>query len=239
MRPLRAVAALLGLTLAGSLAAGVAPASAADPLYGAPAVDSCHDITMKQSEAATITEAAVACSADHTLATTAVAVLPDSVDLTDFDAVVAAAPCTAARRKAVGKSPLHYALTLYSTFLFVPTAAQQDAGARWVSCHLGVADTQGLNDLPTTLPKLKRKPAASVAKCATDRTYVTCAEKHAYRATTAAYVKARGSDKAVDKKLGVRGPRICSRKVGSTGRWDYHRYSSSKVILICLKKTKK
>lgn len=241
MRPLRAVTALLGLTLAGSLAAAVTPASAAepDPRYGAPAVRTCHDVTMKQAEGASITQSPVACSADHTLVTTAVAVLPDSVDLTDFDAIVAAAPCTAARQKAVGSNPLLYSLTLYSNFLFIPTPAQQDQGARWVSCHLGVADAHGLHDLPAALPPLKRKPAGAVAKCSTQRSYVVCAEKHAYRATSAVFVKARGSDAAVDKKLSVRGPRICSRKVGSTGRWDYQRHSSSKVILICLKKTRK
>lgn len=228
-----------GLVLAGLAVAAPSPAQAADPLTGAPAVGSCHDVTIKQADAATLTEVPVGCSADHTLITTAVAALPASVDISDFDAVMAAAPCVKARKKAVGSNPLLYSLTLYSTFAFVPTAAQQDAGAHWVSCHVGVWDTRGLNDLPTTLPKLKRKPAAAVAKCSTKRAYVTCAEKHAYRATTAVYVKAKGSDKAVGKKLGVVGPKICSRKAGRTGRWDYYRYTPSKVVLTCFKKTKK
>ncbi|SDD83729.1 septum formation family protein [Nocardioides lianchengensis] len=225
-----------GLVLAGLAVAAPSSAQAADALTGAPAVGWCHDVTIKQAEAETLTTPVVACTADHTLVTTAVVALPANADLSSDDLDI---DCTAASRRAIGLNPLLRSLTLYSSFAFLPTAAQQGAGARWYSCHLGVWDTKGLNDLPAKLPKLTKKPAKSVAKCATKRDYVTCAEKHTYRATSAVYVKAKGSDKAVEKRLGVEGPRICAKRAGRTGFYAYYRHTPSKVVLTCFKKTKK
>ena len=238
-RPLGLVLAAV-LAVAGLVAASAPTAQAADPLAGAPAVGTCHDVGIKQAMKDSLAAAPVACSADHTLVTTAVVPVTAEGKLTDakiLDDVSAA--CGRHTDQRVGGQVLRRALTLYRTFLFLPSAAQQQAGARWVSCHVAIGDSKGLNDLPETLPKATKKPAKSVARCATRTSFVTCAERHTHRATIAVFVRAKGSDKAVEKKLNSQGPRICVQKVGRTGSWVAWRHSSTKVVLVCLKKTRK
>lgn len=248
MRPAPSLPRLLGpalaavLTISGlALGAAAPPARAADPLAGAPVVGTCFDVTIRQAMRASLTQAPVPCTDDHTLVTTAVVPLAPGVDLADEDALQKAAGrgCVPARAKLIGSSVLRHALTLYMDVFFVPSAAQQKAGAHWISCHLSVADTKGLNDLPAKLPRLAKKPAASVALCATERTYVTCAEKHRYRAVVALFVKAKGSNKAVARRMDVQGPKICNRRAGRSGFYDYYRHTPTRVVLTCFKKTRK
>lgn len=233
---LLAGAASVLLALGGAAAV---PASAADPMTGAPKAGDCFDITVKQALAPSISEASVACSGDHTLVTTKVVKLPARVKPTDYEAIGRFADCGSATAKAVGVNPLFRALTLHTTFLFVPTAAQRSQGAHWASCHVGVRDTKGLNDLPSPLARATRKPADSVATCIAGRSqYVTCAEKHRSRAVAAAYVKASGSDRAVAKKVGAVAGGICQKRTGNArGSFTHVRLTPAKVVLTCFERT--
>ncbi|HTW15882.1 MAG TPA: hypothetical protein VMF51_12170 [Nocardioides sp.] len=246
MRSAPSITRLLGLVLAavlavaGLVAASAPTAQAADPLAGAPAVGTCHDVGIKQAMKDSLAAAPVACSADHTLLTTGVVQVTTEGDLAGPKIYrEASAACREYDERWIGSNVLRRALTLYHGFVFIPNSAQQQAGARWVSCHLAVWDTKGLNDLPETLPKLSKKPAVSVARCGTRTTYVTCAERHTYRATVAAFVKAKGKDRAVIKTMRDRGPKVCSRRAGGAGRFTYWRYTPTKVVLVCLKKTRR
>lgn len=237
---LRASLAVLALALTGALTAAGGTASAAepDPMAGAPAVGSCFDVTIKQGMGDRLNEAPVPCSADHTLLTSAVVEVPAGVDITDAGDVDDAVECASARERLVGKDPRQRALTLYYDFMFLPTADQVAAGARWASCHVAVWDAKGLNDLPQTLPKLKKKPADAVARClSAGRKTVTCAEKHAYRATVAVFVKASGSDKAVERAMKTKGPRTCLPRTGRTGLYGWYRYTDTKVLVTCYTRT--
>jgi hypothetical protein len=246
MRSAPSITRLLGLVLAavlavaGLVAASAPTAQAADPLAGAPAVGTCHDVGIKQAMKDSLAAAPVACSADHTLVTTAVVPVTAEGELSDPETVKdASEACSRHTDRRIGSNVLRRALTLYSTFIFIPTAAQQQAGARWLSCHIAVWDAKGLNDLPRNLPKATKKPAKSVARCATRTSFVTCAERHTHRATVALFVRAKGSDKAVEKKLNTQGPKICVQKVGRSGSWVAWRYTPTKVVLACLKKTRR
>lgn len=246
MRAAPSLSRLLGLALAavlaiaGLVAASAPTAQAADPLAGAPAVGTCHDATIKQAMKDSLAVAPVACSADHTLLTTAVVPVTAEGELTDAKILQeAGAACGRHTDKRIGSNVLRRALTLYNTFIFIPTAAQQQAGARWISCHLAVWDAKGLNDLPEALPQATKKPAKTVARCATRSSFVTCAERHTHRATVAVFLRAKGSDKAVEKKVDAQGSKICLPKVGHTGRYIGWRHTSTKVVLVCLKKTRR
>lgn len=246
MRAAPSLSRLLGLALAavlaiaGLVAASAPTAQAADPLAGAPAVGTCHDATIKQAMKDSLAVAPVACSADHTLVTTGVVQVTTEGDLAGSKIYrETSAACNRHNGQLIGSNVLRRALTLYHGFVFIPTAAQQQAGARWVSCHLAVWDAKGLNDLPEALPQATKKPAKTVARCATRSSLVTCAERHTHRATVAVFVRAKGSDKAVEKKLDAQGPKICIPKVGRTGRYIGWRYTATKVVLVCLKKTRR
>lgn len=245
MRPAPSITRLLGLALPAVLAfaglAASAPAAhAAAPLAGAPAVGTCHDATIKQAMKESLAPAPVACSADHTLVTTGVVPVTAEGELTDTKILdEAGAACRDHTDRRIGANVLRRALTLYSSFIFLPTAAQQEAGARWVSCHVAAWDTKGLNDLPQTLPRATRKPAASVARCANRTKFVTCAERHTHRATVAVFVRAKGSDQAVEKKLDTRGPKICAQEAGRASSYTYRRHTPTKVVLVCLKLTRR
>jgi hypothetical protein len=234
----RLLSALAATALAVTLLSGSsAAAQEADLMSGAPQVGECHDVTLKQAYGKTLREEPVPCSADHTLKLVKIVHVPDGIDMSDTDAVNEAIPdCSPA---AVGKDPLLRGLTLYSSFLFYPTKAQVKAGARWASCHVGVWDTRGLNDLPDPLPRVTKRPADSVARCAnaTKSQFVTCAEPHAYRARAATFVRVRGSNAAVAETMSERGPAICARRLGGRGFTHWFRVNRTKALLTCMAKT--
>lgn len=241
-RPLGLLLAAL-LTVAGSTAGLLGtPAAAAEPdlMAGAPAVGECHDVTIKQAYGDVLNAAPVACSEDHTLVVSAVRPVADGIDMADSEAVDEAAACHLQTEKLVGRDPLLRARTLYYTFVFLPTLAQQEAGARWASCHVSVWDARGLNDLPSTLPKVRKKPAAAVGRCLDRKSeLVTCAEKHAYRTTHTFFLKASGSKAAVHRKVRAKGAPVCVRKAGRASLFNWFSYSRKpgKVIVLCYTKT--
>lgn len=238
MTRLLAAIAAVALLLTGVVKGGSAEAAEADPMVGAPTVGECHDITMKQGYRRTLTEEPVACSQDHTLVVSGVVEVPADIDMSDSDAVMESTDCSPFIAKLVGSAPLLRARTLYYSFAFMATAAQQREGARWVSCHVAVWDTKGLNDLPAKLPRATKRPADSVAACVTARFQaVTCAERHAYRSDTTFFLRAKGTDKAVERAMKTQAPRACDRRLRGRFAYRWWRYSSSKALVVCARAT--
>lgn len=250
-----AAARLLGLGLStllvvAGLLVSSTPATAdgarlVDPMAGAPAVGDCYDVSYKQGYEHSIAEKTVDCDRAHTMRVVAVGQLPDSVSWTDTEAVYKAVrkTCDPAWLKITGKEPVTY-LTLWSSWWFAPTEAQQDSGARWFSCEVALAAGEKLVDLPRgTLPRAKKKAADSVARCVSrSNTYVACSSPHVYRAAHAFITTAKGSDKAKAKAVAKAAGRTCPRKVARwtgvySGKPVSQEKNEKKVVVACYKKT--
>lgn len=191
---LAAVAALvIGVVLSLGDDAAAARGTA---LYGAPKVGSCYNVSGSTAWHQSSTSAqTVNCRARHTLWVVAVTVLPERYvaqqhngsALTGkaigyFDRV-----CLPAISRAVGGLGANFARSAYMYFWFVPTAAQQRAGAHWLSCSVGIASAQNLvvsNQAEPT--KINTVLPNALQLCGT-ATYAgtNCAAKHLYRQTYA------------------------------------------------------
>jgi hypothetical protein len=184
-----AVAALVAATLT----TVTAPANAADPTFGAPAVGQCFDMDVEELAAASYVEAPVDCAGTHTARTIAVAQLPDDLaygstgKLTRF----ALETCFPAQRKVLRTSLLGMRMSAYNVGYFLPTAEQQAAGARWLRCDL-VLGGASLEPLPGKLALGKLPYKKSVSRCLTGGDFVltVCSSRHSFRATAAIKVKA-------------------------------------------------
>ncbi|MBF4160111.1 septum formation family protein [Nocardioides acrostichi] len=235
--------ALLGLT--GSLFASTPAFAADDPLYGAPEVGQCYDSTGATAGKPANPDDTVSCAQDHTLWILAVHKLPADVSLDPEDGELTKyfySVCHPATKDAVGHyGDPAYAKSAYRAYFFVPTQAQQDQGARWISCELGIA--RGGRKLTTTD---KRRPAKvkasmpdSLTLCANSKyTATACSNKHAYRVTyarvlTKRYTVSRARNKA---------QKICPSKVSTPNNWMWYVHSGvkrSQFVLSCLTHTAK
>lgn len=187
--------------VAATLSTATAPASAADPGFGAPAVGQCFDMSVEELAGASYVEAPVDCAGTHTARTIAVAQLPGDLaygstgKLTRF----ALETCLPAQRKVLRTSLLGMRMSAYNVGYFMPTAEQQAAGARWVRCDL-VLGGASLEPLPAKLALGKFPFKKSVSRCLTGRDFALtlCSSRHAFRATAAIKIKASRfpSDKA-------------------------------------------
>lgn len=84
------------------------------------------------------------------------------------------------RAPAVLLAPGH--LSLYQRVWFFPTKAQQRAGARWISCEVGLISHERLVPLPEQLLPATGRPDDSSARCGrASYVFVVCSEKHAYQ----------------------------------------------------------
>lgn len=237
-------AALLGL-LAAALTASIAPAAgAADPLFQAPVVGQCSDMSRAELDQPTYVESAVDCAGAHTAQVTSVTTLPDGLayDSADFTEL-AVGTCYAAQRAATGASKLGVRLTAYAIGYFVPTAEQQAAGARWLRCDVVLLGGEELVPLPGSLAVGKYPYKKSVSRCLAGRDFLvtTCAQKHTYRATAA--IRIAGKRYPKEKAWKRLGTERCRRATTSRS----YRFSwPSKVDwsvgdrgLVCYTKTKK
>lgn len=183
-----AVAALVAATLSTT-----APASAADPNLGAPAVGQCFDMSVEELAAASYVEAPVDCAGTHTARTIAVALLPDDLAYTSTGKLTrfALETCFPAQRKVLKTSLLGMRMSAYNVGYFMPTPEQQAAGARWLRCDL-VLGGVSLQPLPGKVALGKLPYKKSVSRCLTggDFALTTCSTRHAYRATAAIKIKA-------------------------------------------------
>jgi hypothetical protein len=185
-----AVAALVAATLT----TVTAPANAADPTFGAPAVGQCFDMDVEELAAASYVEAPVDCAGTHTARTIAVALLPDDLayastgKLTRF----ALETCFPAQRKVLRTSLLGMRMSAYNVGYFLPTPEQQAAGARWLRCDLVLGGGTTLEPLPAKVALGKLPYKRSVSRCLTggDFLLTVCSSRHSFRATAAIKVKA-------------------------------------------------
>lgn len=149
-----AAAAAAASSLALGPTAGSATAAEPDPLLGAPAVGSCYDVTYEEMVASSLPAGSeVPCTSRHTLRTAAVVTVDEDLDLTTRRPVYRAsdAGCDAGEAELLGGSDRLRSLDAYGVPVFVPTAAERQAGARWISCHvLKAGGGERLLPLPTT-----------------------------------------------------------------------------------------
>lgn len=243
-RRLGTSAALLGL-LAAALTTSITPAAgAADPLFQAPVVGQCSDMSRAELDLPNYVEPAVDCAGPHTAQVTAVAAMPDGLayDSADFTEL-AVRTCYGAQREATGASKLGIKLTAYAIGYFVPTAEQQAAGARWLRCDVVLLGGKELVALPGKLAVGKYPYKKSVSRCLAGRQFLvtTCAATHTYRATAAIKIKAKRYPK--EKAWKRLGTERCRRATTSrTYRFSWPSkvdWSVGDRGLVCYTRTKK
>lgn len=242
---LRAVAlvALVGSLLPAASALVVpSPATAADPMFEAPAVGACYDVSYRQAQRElTLDSAPVDCAGRHTMRVVQTPTLPGRLSWESPRAKVYAAAhemCTRAARKAVGASRTSIYLTLYTPFYFFPDRLQRDAGARWVNCLVGLTDEDGMVPLPAgELPRATRQPADSVAWCLTRRIrVVSCTARHSYRATRVFLVRAKGTPKQRSKVGMAAGSRRCGRLLEPAPHaWYWLPHDARRLAVVCFR----
>lgn len=191
------------VVLAAAVSALTTPAAAADPLFQAPTVGQCHDLSADEVAAPSHTEAAVDCASPHTATTIAVTVLPDGLayDSPRFEQV-ALGSCFPAQRRALGTSLVAIRLSAFTVGYFSPTPEQQAAGARWLRCDLLLGSPDDPRPLPATLELGQLPYAAGVSRCL-ERGYelAPCSDPHTFRATGAVRVTGKRYPTRTDWRL--------------------------------------
>jgi hypothetical protein len=234
-----AVAALLTAALA-----AVAPASsAADPMFQAPPVGQCSDLSAEELAAASHVEAPVDCAGVHTSVTIAVVPMPDELTYESRGLErFALESCFPAQREVLGTSTTGMRLTAYNVGYFGPTPEQQALGARWLRCDLVLGDASAPQPLPARL-EVGKRAAASVSRCLAGRDFhlTVCSSTHTYRATAALKVKARKfpSEKAW-QRLGTQRCRAAvSSRVYRFGWPSKVAWKAGDHTLLCYSKTRR
>ncbi len=181
-------AAITCLLAAALTAVGTPTAGAADPMYQAPVVGQCFDLSPDELALPSHPEAPVDCAAEHTSQAIAVTLLPDDLTYESKGlARFALETCYPAQRKVLGTSMLGISLTAYTIGYFGPTPEQQAAGARWLRCDLVLGHLTTLHPLPGNLKVGTYPFNARVSRCLAGRDFhvTVCADKHTFRATGA------------------------------------------------------
>lgn len=241
-----AAAAALALTAFGT----ISPAHAGQgPMTGAPTVGTCTTMTLKQSAAPSDHSTAVACSKTHTAEVAGVVKVPDrlSWDTATFNQMfkVIAATCEPKVNAMLGRDAQTRDRSAYNYVWFIPTKAQRNQGARWMSCSVTMYKARSLAALPTSTTPFLPKGALpdSVARCLTKTVFNTpCSARHLWRATGAFTVAGSYPGKAaLNKKATSR----CKTRVqaGKAYRWTYNDKISWNVghdhVVVCYSKTRK
>lgn len=186
------ILSLIALTAAALIpvsGAGVRPAQAlTDPMYGAPTVGQCYNISgATVISSPTATAPTVPCSGQHTVLITEVVQIPATMTLSGaaFDAYVTR-HCLPSRVAASGGSRFRYGRSSYTGFAFIPTMEQQDQGAHWVSCLMGIIQGSTILRITGAYPHLPANPAAKLKLCLRSDYYLTnCAAPHKWHPVSA------------------------------------------------------
>ena len=229
------VAALLSLLSAPASSA----AAAGSPLLGAPKAGQCYKVTNRVAfKGVSANKAPINCSKRHNLAVTGVYKVPKNLKMKfgnrKFE-IFSLNACDRSYRQKVGKG-LNFARSAYNLFRFLPTQAQQNQGARWVSCLVGI--NQGADRLAVTKGKLRKvgkKMPPRITHCVTKGFASTnCAAPHKYHPVYAVKVKV-GSKKVRDRAL-----KVCTKRLGRHGdwaaSWRWTLLPGSQWGIICLRK---
>lgn len=177
---------------------GAAPARAGTVDVTPPEVGSCHQLTWHQVAGQSDARPSVPCTDEHDLVTTRVITFDTAPDWTSDELYYRVArQCYRSINDFFGGDAKDVQLSTYSTWFFYPTAAQQEAGAAWARCDLGLHTTTGrahrdaLKQLPTDgQPALGTAPLDdSIARCRLggggDFAVTTCDHAHRFRAVRA------------------------------------------------------
>jgi hypothetical protein len=205
-----------------------------------PAHGACHDLTTKEADAASVPRAPVDCAAAHTSEVIAVGALPDELtwNSSKSDLTSAILPvCGRAWDRVTGGNLLRQVRSQYDFVWFQPTAAEQETGARWFSCHAVARTDDGLAALPHPLPKLGKRSPDAVTTCLTGSLkYTTCADKHVWRASHSFYATGKPTRRAIDAAAN----RTCPRHVTSR-KWLRQGFDSpgKRFIVVCYSKNKR
>lgn len=192
---LRLGAAVLTVALA-SLTAVTSTSATAGPSVdiSPPEVGSCHDLTWEEAYGESEPLPAVPCTEPHTLITTRVVTFSQAPDW-DSEEVAnrVVKQCDAALIDFFDGKVRSIQMSTYGIWFFYPTEAQQEAGASWARCDVGLYSTVGrstdptIKKLPTDgAPVLGALPLPdAVAKCrkgaGADFGVTTCDRTHSYR----------------------------------------------------------
>lgn len=222
-----------------------APASASDPMAGAPAVGACYDISAKQVGRPVLSAAPVDCASRHTVRVLDVRRLPARLDWRSPRKAVlrfAGRRCQQELAAAIGGTPRTRWLTLYASVYFIPSKAHREAGARWFSCLVGLIDEEAMVPLPVgDLPRATRRPADPVAWCMTRRFRdVVCTARHSYRASHAFFVRVKGLHRLDEKEIREAGESIATRRCervfdGLAHAWAWHVYDGRRLAITCFR----
>lgn len=211
---LLAGAASILLILGGTASA---PASAADPMVGAPEVGDCYDLTLKQAYVESTGKPTVSCGAKHTILVGGVGSIPEGVGWEDQKGLFKAAEkiCDPFWNRQLGRSHVVQYKTLLTAFWLMPTPGQRKQGARWISCLVGMQAGDRLLALPKgDLPRVTKRPAESIARCGNRAgEFVPCAAPHVVRVVHTFATTAKGGEKARQATLERAAGRVCPGKV--------------------------
>ena len=192
---LRSAVAVVAIGLSALTAASSwEPARAGTVDITPPEVGSCHDLTWDEAYGESEPLPPVDCTASHTLVTIKVvsfASEPDWGSATLANRVVR--QCYKAEIDLFDSQVKSIQMSTYGIWFFYPTKAQQEAGARWARCDLGIRTTIGRTSNPTMKqlptdgpPVLGPTPLPdSLAKCRKgkrgDFALTTCDRSHSLR----------------------------------------------------------
>lgn len=236
---------LIGLALVATALVAVPVATAAEAttsgtMYGAPKAGTCYSVSAKVAQTQSSTTAtAHSCRKAHTLWVFATSAVPTSIDITDPSNTalgnLVLKVCRPKLTDKIGTQGRNWGLSSYEWYAFFPTKQQQDHGARWFTCELGIYAGQG-RLATTSLAKparLSMHPEKLFQNCATATYYWTnCAAKHAYRATyTQVFTAASGG---VDAKA----ESICRKHMrGHTWVYGAKVLNRTRWVAVCSIKT--
>lgn len=143
--------------------------------------------------------------------------------------------CLPAARQTLGTWGLKFARSNYTTYRYVPTAAQQKQGARWVSCLVGqYAGVGGKGRLAVTKGRIKplKKLTRTNSICGTHRfEFTACSQRHVYR-VRAAKVLSTTAKRAQSRAINH--CRKVFRNDQDNWMWAYRRLGLKKYAVLCL-----
>lgn len=239
-RPLALTLPVLLALLGGLLVLAPASQAADDPYLGAPTEDTCSVMTAKQVMKVTAPSKTVNCEKRHTTLVSKVALLPEGLDYDDRDLFSRVSQiCADNTARKVGGDLLSRRRTFYATHYFVPTKAQQERGARWYRCDIGLYAAGKMFSHRGSYPKVtKNKIPDAVGRCITaKRAYTVCSQKHAYKHRAAAQTpKLSKNQKKQAQQLAAFAQKQCAKKADSEGLYSADVSGTRRYVVVCYAK---
>lgn len=200
-----------------------------DPMVGAPLAGKCSQMTYDDAMGETVSSETVPCIHQHTTEIVHVGTLPDGIGY-DSEELWSAVfdGCRPEFEAHIPTDALVRARTLLRSYAFVPTAEQQEAGARWYRCDVGLVghDKQAHSILITHREVLPRthgdRVPKQVGRCVSRAMLLTLCSKNPAWYPTGTYFARDVSTrpKLQDKQLRRAAIQRCPSRT-RTDRWVY------------------